>query len=414
MLHGPERLIPLLWSVSGWNQSSYDIWVDNSWKGGPNTSKKEASWRDHSWKGEPNAPHDESLVDQSWLSNAPRTQASTQTNQFNSYFKEDNDHDAYEDGTYDGGTYNDGNEDNSYAAQSWSTPPPSYDSVRRPEPLRQPYYMEQYEHEIETVGELQHLGTFGMKPPYRFGTYKDDPLGKEYTKLDPQVLVIAASLIARQRRGHQFLSSRHATGVPKTNAIICELRDFVNIDSWRKTAPFPYETMRSTPDTSFHKSGTPGGAPSYQWCTKIQVACQNFRSALVDWQKCNEGLAWGFRNNLVETDLPNQIARLNRMHREICGIDDLLHVADDFDLLFKYRRFWTLRKMRRSAPSAFSILGLSRDLQKACQTNDWLFADRAPFLAYKVDLLPRRHQPRGLRGTTRLGYKRYGYASVRT
>ena len=90
--------------------------------------------------------------------------------------------------------------------------------------------------------------------------------------------------------------------------------------------------------------------------------------------------------------MPNQIARLNRMHREICGIDDLMHVAEGIDLFFRYRHFWTVDKMRRAAPSAVSILGLIKDLQKVCQTNDWLFEDRVPFLAYKVDLLLRRHQ----------------------
>ena len=94
----------------------------------------------------------------------------------------------------------------------------------------------------------------------------------------------------------------------------------------------------------------------------------------------------------METDLPDQVARLNRMHREICRIDDLIHVADGIDLVFKYRRFWTAAKMRRSAPAAISILALIGDLQKVCQTNDWLFEDRAPFFAYKVDLLLRRHQ----------------------
>ena len=116
----------------------------------------------------------------------------------------------------------------------------------------------------------------------------------------------------------------------------------------------------------------------------------------------------------METNQPDQVARLNRMHREICGINDLIHVADGINLLFKYRRFWTAAKMRRSAPSAISILGLIGDPQKVCQTNDWLFKDRAPFLVYKVDLLLRRHQPQGLRGTSRLGYKRYRCALVRT
>ena len=135
------------------------------------------------------------------------------------------------------------------------------------------------------------------------------------------------------------------------------------------------------------------------------MACQNLRNTLVEWGKCNEQLHWGFRNNLVETDLPNQIARLNRMHRAICVIDDLMHVADGIDLLFRYRPF---------TPSTVSILMLIRDLQKVCQTNEWLFEDRAPLLAYKVDLLRRRHQLRGIRGTTRLGCRRYGCAPVRT
>ena len=101
--------------MSGCNPSS---WVDNLWKGRPNTSKNESSWKDNSWKGDPNAPNDESGGDQSWLSNAPTPQASTRTNQSNSYFEEDDDGDAYGDRTYDGGIYNDGNDDNSYAAQS--------------------------------------------------------------------------------------------------------------------------------------------------------------------------------------------------------------------------------------------------------------------------------------------------------
>ena len=124
-----------------------------------------------------------------------------------------------------------------------------------------------------------------------------------------------------------------------TNAAITELRKTIDIDSWDRTAPFPYETMQSAPDTSFDEHGNAGSAPSYRWYTKIEVPCQNFRRTLVDWWQCNEELDWGFRNHLVEIDLPNQIARLNRMHREISGIDDLMHVADGIDLIFRYRRF---------------------------------------------------------------------------
>ena len=102
------------------------------------------------------------------------------------------------------------------------------------------------------------------------------------------------------------------------------------------------------------------------------------------------------------------------MHREISGIDDLINLADGIDLIVRYRRLWTEAKMKRVAPVAISILGVIRDLQKVCQTNNWLFEDRAPLLAYKVDLLLRRQQLRGLRGTSQLGYKRYGCAPHRT
>ena len=60
----------------------------------------------------------------------------------------------------------------------------------------------------------------------------------------------------------------------------------------------------------------------------------------------------------MEDDLPSQIARLSHMHREICGINDLIPVSDGLNLLFKYRRFWTVAKMRRAAPSAIPIIGL--------------------------------------------------------
>ena len=47
----------------------------------------------------------------------------------------------------------------------------------------------------------------------------------------------------------------------------------------------------------------------------------------------------------METDLPGPIACLNRMHRGVCGINDLIHVANRIDLFSKYRRFWTAAKM---------------------------------------------------------------------
>ena len=283
-----------------------------------------------------------------------------------------------------------------------------------PESKWQPYNMPQYNHEIETIDELRHLGTFGFKPPYRFGTHEDDPMKTEYTKLEPSVLTIASSAMAGFRGPHTFLNEKHAAAVSKANATISELGKTICIDSCRRTAPFPYELARSAPDTSFDERGNLGGRPEYQWYTRIEVGCQNFRAALVEWRRCDEELDWRFRQSLTEYTLPSQIARLNRMHREILGIDDLINVADGIDLIFKYRRFWTQERMKREAPVAVSIMGVIRDLQKVCQANDWLFENRAPFLAYKVDLLLRRHQLRGLRGTSRLGYKRYGCAPHQT
>ena len=274
-----------------------------------------------------------------------------------------------------------------------------------PESKWQPYNMPQYNHEIETIDELRHLGTFALKPPYRFGTHEHDPMKTEYTKLEPSVLTIASSTMAGLRKPHTFLSKKHYEVVSNANAAIVELGKTICIDSWGPAAPFPYEMARSAPDTSFDEHGNLGGKPGYQWYTKIEVACQNFRAALMKWRHYDEELDYGFRQDLTEHTLPSQIARLNRMHREISGIDDLINVADGIDLIFKYRRFWTHEKMRREAPVAVSIMGVIRDLQKVCQSNDWLFEDRAPFLAYKVDLLLRRHQLRGLRGTSRLGYK---------
>ena len=178
----------------------------------------------------------------------------------------------------------------------------------------QPYNMPQYNHEIETVEQLRHLGTFGLKPPYRFGTHEDGPMKTEYTKLEPSVLTIASSAMAGHRGRHMFLNKQHAAVVTKTNATISELGKTINIDSWERTAPFPYELARSAPDTSFDERGNVGGKPGYQWYTKIEMACQNFRAALVEWQRCDEELDWGFRQSLSEYGLPSQIARLNRMH----------------------------------------------------------------------------------------------------
>ena len=110
-----------------------------------------------------------------------------------------------------------------------------------PESKWQPYNMPQYNHEIETIDELRHLGTFGLKPPYRFGTHEDDPMKTEYTKLEPSVLTIASSTMAGLRKPHTFLNEKHYEVVSKANAAISELGKTICIDSWARTAPFPYE-----------------------------------------------------------------------------------------------------------------------------------------------------------------------------
>ena len=209
--------------------------------------------------------------------------------------------------------------------------------------------MEGRDRELATVDELQHLGPVRIKPPYLFGTHEDDQLTGEYNKLVPNVLVIASNSTTVQREGHHLLSQQHANVVSRTTACTYGLRDIVHIDSWRKTAPFPYESVQTAPDTSVDKSGTPGSTPSYQWYARIEEACQKFRAALVAWRKCDQKLDWRYRNSLVDNDLPGQIAPLNRRHGEICGINDLVHVGHGINLIPQYRRFWTAAKMRRSA-----------------------------------------------------------------
>ena len=207
-------------------------------------------------------------------------QASTRTNQSDSYYYNDDDEpwplesNDEEEYPYEPSAYD--------ATQSFSTPPPSYDSVPVPEPQWQPYNMPQYNHEIETVEQLRHLGTFGLKQPCRFGTHEGDPMKSEYTKLEPSVLTIASSAMAGQRARHLFLNERHAAVTTKTNATISQLGKTINMDSWGQAAPFPYEMARSAPDTSFDERGNAGGKLGCQWYTRIEVAYQNFRAALVD------------------------------------------------------------------------------------------------------------------------------------
>ena len=115
------------------------------------------------------------------------------------------------------------------------------------------------------------------------------------------------------------------------------------MDSWRATAPLLFQSMRAAPDISFDKNRNPGSAPRYQAYIKIQVACPNARSRLIEWRSCDEELDGEFRDKREEENLPNKIGSLNRMHRELCGIADLIHAADRVEVLSQYQCFWTVR-----------------------------------------------------------------------
>ena len=65
-----------------------------------------------------------------------------------------------------------------------------------------------------------------------------------------------------------------------------------------------------------------------------QIVCSFDPCGVVDHRE----LDWEFTNNLDKGHLPNQMARMNRMHRKICGIDDLIHVANEIYLFFRYQR----------------------------------------------------------------------------
>ena len=83
--------------------------------------------------------------------------------------------------------------------------------------------------------------------------HEEGPLARDYTKLDPNVPVIAPN----PTDGHRFLSQQHANVVSWTTACIYDLLETVDIDSWRQTAPFPYWSMQTAIDSSFDEHKTP-------------------------------------------------------------------------------------------------------------------------------------------------------------
>ena len=110
-------------------------WVDSSWTSRPNTWTSRPS-RDEPGTGEPKVADD--WVDQSWHSNAPKTQASTRTNQSDSYYHNDDHNDDNEPWPLE----SDNEEEYPYEPV-WSTAPPSYNYVPVPESKWQPYNMPQ-------------------------------------------------------------------------------------------------------------------------------------------------------------------------------------------------------------------------------------------------------------------------------
>ena len=249
-------------------------------------------------------------------SSTPRTQASTPSTRTTTY----TDYDKY-------GTNVEHYDMPDTYGRDWSystSQPPGYDQVHRPESLWQPYYMETYENELEIVDELQYLGEFGMKLPYQFGTHEEDPLARYYSKLDPNVPVIASNSVEK----HHPLNQRQTHAESRTRECINNLREVINIDVWRTAAAFPFGLMRAACDTSFDENENSGSAPGYQWYSRIQAACGNSPSALVTWRNWDEEIDFKFRNRLEEENLPNDIRRLNRMHRQLCAISDPIHFVD--------------------------------------------------------------------------------------
>ena len=174
------------------------------------------------------------------------------------------------------------------------------------------------------------------------------------------MLVIASDSVLQ----HTPLNPQHARVISTTRVCIDNLRDTIDMDGWRTTGSFPTELMQAAPDASFDENRNPGNTPGYQWYGQIELAFSNLQSTVIAWRNYNQEIDYQRRNRLEEGHLPGGIKYVNRMDRELCGIHDLFHVVDGFDLVFRYRRFWTARKMRQPAPVPISILGLLQDLTK--------------------------------------------------
>ena len=105
---------------------------------------------------------------------------------------------------------------------------------------------------------------------------------------------------------------------------IDELRNTVDMDNRCNQAPFLVEAMRAAPETSFDEERTQGSLPSYQWYSQIEAACRQVRMALIKWRNYLEEVDYQRRTAPNEDRLRKEIDYLNTMHREICGVSDVI------------------------------------------------------------------------------------------
>ena len=117
------------------------------------------------------------------------------------------------------------------------------------------------------------------------------------------------------------------------------------------------------------------------------MACHNLPSALVAWPNCDKEIDYQRRDVLEEENLPGEIRCLNCMLQELCGVSNLIHVVDRIDVIFRYRGFWTVKKMRRLGPVAVSVLeqtiGWLRIKHPSSRTRLVCFFDGTNFKAFQ-------------------------------
>ena len=81
---------------------------------------------------------------------------------------------------------------------------------------------------------------------------------------------------------------QHEHLISTTRTCILDLRETINMDGWRTTAPFPVDLMQAHSNTSFDANGSPGNGPGHQWYGPIEAACRQLPAALVAWRNSNE------------------------------------------------------------------------------------------------------------------------------